>query len=161
MERSPYEVLGVRPDDPLDVIRAAWRTRIRAVHPDRGGDPAEAAAVNAAWELLSDPVRRARYDLRRETVGRSWAADPDGVRPVAADVDLDPTPTGAVPPPRVLTVGTVAAAAASLALLAVGMVIPRPALGLAVMSGAVAALGFVAAPLWAMTRARSATGRRR
>ncbi len=61
-----YEVLGVAPDAGQDAIRAAYRARARALHPDRrGGDPDAArqmAAVNRAWAVLADPARRAEYD---------------------------------------------------------------------------------------------------
>ena len=44
-------------------IRAAYRDLARRYHPDaQGGDGPTMAAVNAAWEVLSDPDRRAAYD---------------------------------------------------------------------------------------------------
>ncbi len=60
---DPYVVLGVEPDDPLDVVRAAWRRQVREYHPDRliaRGVPEEAVkiaekhmiAVNRAWEEI-------------------------------------------------------------------------------------------------------------
>jgi hypothetical protein len=60
-------VLGVDPDATLEHVRAAYRTRARALHPDRRGvaDPAadaEMAAVNRAWATLRDAERRAAYD---------------------------------------------------------------------------------------------------
>ena len=62
---DPYTVLGVRPDTPMDEIRAAWRTEVRASHPDQlaaRGVPEEALklaekhliAVNRAWEEIRD-----------------------------------------------------------------------------------------------------------
>jgi DnaJ like chaperone protein len=60
---DPYTVLGVRPDMPMDEIRAAWRAEVRASHPDQlaaRGVPEEAVklaekhliAVNRAWEEI-------------------------------------------------------------------------------------------------------------
>ena len=47
----------------FDEIRAAYRNLARRYHPDAdGSDGSAMAAVNAAWEVLSDPTRRARYD---------------------------------------------------------------------------------------------------
>lgn len=54
---DPYGVLGVSPDASVDEIRLAYRHRMRALHPDRGGadDMAthdEIAAVTGAWRRL-------------------------------------------------------------------------------------------------------------
>ncbi len=62
---DPYEVLGVKPTDPIKDIRAAWRMEVRESHPDRmiaRGVPEEAVklaekrliAVNRAWEEISE-----------------------------------------------------------------------------------------------------------
>lgn len=59
-----YDTLGVRPDASLDEIKKAYRALARRTHPDTGGDAMKPLflSVTAAWELLSDPVRRAEYD---------------------------------------------------------------------------------------------------
>lgn len=50
---SPYAVLGLREDAPIEVIEAAWKARIGKVHPDRpGGDTAEAQKVNNAHDQI-------------------------------------------------------------------------------------------------------------
>jgi curved DNA-binding protein CbpA len=62
--RDPYRVLGVVPSSPQREIRDAYRSRARMAHPDLAGD--ESASwmrdLNAAWEILKDPARRAEYD---------------------------------------------------------------------------------------------------
>lgn len=58
-----YTVLGVAPGASLEVIKAAHRTLARKHHPDLGGDAAECARVNIAWDVLSDPKRRRIYDV--------------------------------------------------------------------------------------------------
>ena len=63
-----YEVLGVSAQAPDDVIRAAYKARIRQTHPDSGGQPGEAQQVNEAYAILSDPARRALYDSERTPV---------------------------------------------------------------------------------------------
>lgn len=58
-----YEVLGVPKDADSDTIKAAYRAKASANHPDREGGSAEVmAAVNRAYEILGDAERRARYD---------------------------------------------------------------------------------------------------
>ena len=57
-----YEVLQVHPRAEPDVIRAAYRILARKYHPDLGGDVARMIAINDAWDVLGDPVRRASYD---------------------------------------------------------------------------------------------------
>lgn len=62
-----YEILGVSPQAEDIVIRAAYRALAQRYHPDKSSDSKEAAAVRMraiqeAYEVLSDPVRRAAYD---------------------------------------------------------------------------------------------------
>lgn len=76
--RTHYEVLGVPPTAPADEVRRAYRSRIKAAHPDaRGGrDDGESAAITEAWRVLSDPGRRLDYDraLRGEASGGAGPA---------------------------------------------------------------------------------------
>lgn len=62
--RNHYRVLYVQPEAPIEVIRAAYRALMSTLraHPDLGGDPRTAAQLNAAWNVLSDPEARRRYD---------------------------------------------------------------------------------------------------
>lgn len=68
---DPYAVLGVAQDADEAVVRAAWRALIRKYHPDTGGDASDAPerlqAVNEAYSMIGDPVRRAAYDGFRGT----------------------------------------------------------------------------------------------
>ncbi len=61
-----YEVLGVRQNASAAEIRRAYQKLARALHPDLNpGDAASSdrfAVVSKAFELLSDPQRRAEYD---------------------------------------------------------------------------------------------------
>lgn len=60
---TPYEILGVGKDADADAIKQAYRSKAQKLHPDKeGGDEAAFKQVKAAYELLSDPVRRERYD---------------------------------------------------------------------------------------------------
>lgn len=63
-----YAVLGVGRDASQEEIKTAYRERALECHPDRADDGEEAAAkkefmrVRKAFELLSDPQKRAAYD---------------------------------------------------------------------------------------------------
>ena len=66
MPRDPYEVLGVERDASEQQIKKAFRGLARELHPDvNAHDPdAEEKFKEAAeaYEILSDPERRATYD---------------------------------------------------------------------------------------------------
>ena len=71
IERKPgqaltlYNVLTVKPDADGAEIKASWKRLIRQWHPDRCAEPDAAQqfhAIQSAYETLSDPGRRARYD---------------------------------------------------------------------------------------------------
>jgi len=67
-EHDWYDVLGVDPGATHAEIRAAYRRLARRYHPDSGAeeaDPRRFQLVQEAWEVLSDPQRRAAYDRRR------------------------------------------------------------------------------------------------
>ena len=57
-----YETLGVPPDASAEEIKTARRRRASKAHPDKGGSDEEMQRVNHAYEVLSDPERRAQYD---------------------------------------------------------------------------------------------------
>ncbi len=94
-----YAILGIGPRASSNQVRAAWRARVKASHPDVV--PGEAAEerirlVNLAWEWLGDPEQRRRYDLVR--LARADAArGPIGPgRPgTTADEDVEDVPSDA------------------------------------------------------------------
>ena len=70
---DPYAVLGLTPQATQEQVRHAYRTLLRQNHPDTRplSDPADDAASSttlqqaiAAYTVLGDPARRARYDQR-------------------------------------------------------------------------------------------------
>lgn len=116
-EPRHYDELGVAPTASAAEIRAAYVALARQHHPDRMGTAAESvraeaaarmARVNAAWTVLSDPVKRARYDGRfvEGTTSGAHVRDPDSsFHPFDTADDVDPrlfddTPTGAPSIPR-------------------------------------------------------------
>lgn len=66
MNQDPYSVLGVKKDASQDDIQKAYRKLAKKLHPDLnpGNKQAEEQfkAVSAAYDLLSDPEKRARFD---------------------------------------------------------------------------------------------------
>jgi curved DNA-binding protein CbpA len=63
-QRNYYRILHVQPDAPLPIITSSYRTLMQKLkqHPDLGGEHANAALINEAYAVLTDPVKRAAYD---------------------------------------------------------------------------------------------------
>ncbi len=84
--KDPYEVLGVSRQATADEIKRAYRKLAKQHHPDR--NPGSKAAeqrfkeVQAAYEILGDPRKRAEYERARESGFTSgipaWAQDVPG-----------------------------------------------------------------------------------
>jgi curved DNA-binding protein CbpA len=89
---DPYRVLDLSRDASAHEIKRRWRELARAHHPDRAADGEEQqrlttrmARINAAYDVLRDPVRRARYDAtpaaRRERAAAGHPTDEDSGPP--------------------------------------------------------------------------------
>lgn len=67
-----YKILGVEKDIPQEKVREAYRKRAKLFHPDLHPDDPKAKAkfqaLNEAYDVISDPDKRAKYDK----YGEQW-----------------------------------------------------------------------------------------
>ncbi|WP_018501005.1 DnaJ C-terminal domain-containing protein [Parafrankia discariae] len=88
-----YELLGVPRDADADAIQRAYRKLARRYHPDINSDPSAEERfkdLSEAYDVLSDPDTRARYDR----FGRDFRRVPEGAERWA---DAPPGGFGAAP----------------------------------------------------------------
>lgn len=76
-----YEILGVSRTATEQEIKSAYRKLARKFHPDVNKNDPKATEkfkdINEAYEVLSDPVKRNRYD----SLGSSWSSNADFTPP--------------------------------------------------------------------------------
>jgi len=75
-----YEILGVKRDDTQATIKSAYRKLARKYHPDvnkEKGAQEKFKDINEAYEVLSDPNKRSRYDQ----LGANWQQGADFTPP--------------------------------------------------------------------------------
>ncbi|MTJ79825.1 MAG: J domain-containing protein [Telmatospirillum sp.] len=90
---DPYKVLGVARDATQDQIKSAYRKLARSLHPDLNPNNKQAEErfkkVSAAYDLLGDTAKRARFDAgeidasgteRMRQSHRAYTDDPSGFR---------------------------------------------------------------------------------
>lgn len=98
---DPYKVLQVDSEAEDEVIAAAYRRLARKYHPDTAGADAapRMAAINAAWEVLGDPGRRAAFDRERAVAAALERARSAGTAASAAGSVPPADPRGPGTPP--------------------------------------------------------------
>ena len=57
-----YKALNVNKNSSQDEIKKSYRKLALKNHPDKGGDPENFKKIQAAYDVLSDPEKRQRYD---------------------------------------------------------------------------------------------------
>ncbi len=84
-----YAMLGVDADASVDDIRGAYREQKNGIDTTSESGKASAARLNKAWNVLSDPYQRGRYDEQRS------AAEEDGtLGESGAEVEVSTNGTG-------------------------------------------------------------------
>lgn len=84
MAKDYYQILGVPRTATTDEIKRAYRKLALEYHPDRAGKEAEARfkEINEAYQVLSDPKKRAHYDQfgsLHEDLGRNGFGRASGI----------------------------------------------------------------------------------
>lgn len=108
-----YELLQVSPDAPPEVLRAAWQEQVAQVvrklraaearNVDLAAIEARQVALKGAWEVLSDPARRRRYDRFRALSRAGLPSDPEELWNEASPSLVDPAAAAALEVIRALT----------------------------------------------------------
>lgn len=107
-EPTFYDLLQVTPDADEAVITAAYRSRMRRLHPDVNPttDVSLVARINEAYEVLSDPKRRRDYDEGLARANRAAEREEQlkaerqrAARPSSPRTSASPRSSGPPPPP--------------------------------------------------------------
>ncbi|CAO1621691.1 unnamed protein product [Sympodiomycopsis kandeliae] len=75
LRKDHYKTLGIKRDAEESEIKKAYRVASLRHHPDKGGDEAKFKEIGEAYNILSDPQKRRRYD--------AGADDPESESPFA------------------------------------------------------------------------------
>ena len=62
MEKNLYEELGLKKNATKSEIKSSYRSLVKQHHPDAGGEKERFLAIQNAWEILNDPIKKEQYD---------------------------------------------------------------------------------------------------
>lgn len=98
MKKSLYDLVGVPPAAPRDMIASACRRRIAKLERDSGdAATAEIYAIREAWSILGDEKLRAGYDA---SLAAERPGDGPAIDPLAARVSPEVVATALLKPRR-------------------------------------------------------------
>ena len=95
-----YQELGIPRDADAEAIRTAYRTRAKALHPDRSGQAGASTSnepflrLQEAYAVLRDPLRREQYDLELARQAEMAAAARHAAHTALVPVAARPPPSG-------------------------------------------------------------------
>ena len=72
MAKDYYQILGVAKSATADEIKKAFHKLAHQHHPDKGGDTIKFQEIQAAYDVLSDPDKRAAYDNPQPQFGNGF-----------------------------------------------------------------------------------------
>jgi curved DNA-binding protein CbpA len=74
-----YEILDVEINATIEEIHKAWKDKCKIHHPDRGGDSETMTNINLAHEILTDIVKREKYDKTGSTKSTPFEVEFQGM----------------------------------------------------------------------------------
>ncbi len=93
IKKDLYEILGVSPDASEEEIKRAYRRLARKYHPDLHPGDKEAEErfkeISEAYEILSDPKKRAEYDQLRQAAQAYSFTTPGGEKAYDFSIFMD------------------------------------------------------------------------
>ncbi len=90
-QRDYYLILKISPNATIEEIKASFRRLARQYHPDLNPDDPEAAecfkAISEAYDTLSDPLKRRRYDRDRSLTSNKYSSSYSSPEPIQKPQD--------------------------------------------------------------------------
>tara|TARA_B100000073_G_scaffold346320_1_gene357459 strand:- start:6123 stop:6797 length:675 start_codon:yes stop_codon:yes gene_type:complete len=75
-KKNLYSVLGITRNAKKSEIKSAYRNLAKKFHPDTGGNKDQFLAIQSAWEILNDPLKKREYDQKEFLEKSSIDYDP-------------------------------------------------------------------------------------
>lgn len=93
--RTHYDILGLSPSASQEELKRRYRQLAMRYHPDRNHAPGANdlfIAINEAYQVLSDPLKRRQYDRRLQQIRQGYVVPQ---RPTRTPAPPQPQPQGA------------------------------------------------------------------